>query len=162
MRDGHWYGCLRVSIWETPSHRWWRTMACQMRYWLLAGHCTEAVTEMVRKNIHIRNQQHANKSHESAAIGNWVLLRHRHYPGRECSRKKNINIKHKQEHKHDHGPWSCKYAQAQAQTPNTKLNQTPNSKHETGNTNTRHQPRSTQRQAAATADCKSSVANSSI
>jgi hypothetical protein len=30
---------------------------------------TEVVTETVRENIHIRNQQHANKSHASAAIG---------------------------------------------------------------------------------------------
>ena len=36
---------------------------------VLAGDCTEVVTETVRKHIHIRNQQHANKSHASAAIG---------------------------------------------------------------------------------------------
>ena len=35
----------------------------------MAPTLTEVVTETVRENIHIRNQQHANKSQASAAIG---------------------------------------------------------------------------------------------
>ena len=65
----HWLGEAGRSLVWLPSSQYLRDTQPQMMKdngmpnAVLAGDCTEVVTETVRKHIHIRNQQHANKSH---------------------------------------------------------------------------------------------------